>query len=105
MFHSRFVRAIAVIGTLALSVLIVPRPAVAAATPHSPATWAGARVREWNSNGGFREPRVVQARWQIPCLSTGADGAYDQWIGIEDTNGTSKIQVASVHTTTCGWMK
>src|SRR5687767_2108706 len=81
---------------LMLSVFSLPQTAVAAGTPYHPARWAGVIATKWHSNFGWRDPRVVKATWQVPCLPTTADGvygSYDQWIGVVDANGTSMIQV------------
>jgi hypothetical protein len=92
-----------VAGALLLTLLFAPAPANAAGTTYSTSTWAG--VRSWYVKGNlsewdWRTPDTVQAKWQIPCLPAGYDGAfgglygaYDQWVGLEAQDGVNLIQV------------
>ena len=78
-----------IVATL-LTLLTVASPSAAGGTAFTAENWAGIRAWEWNHNATWRLPTRVTAQWQVPCLNP-ADtryGAYDQWIGIEGSQGT-----------------
>lgn len=97
-------------GTLAVAALLavcaIASPVAAGGTPYAPANWAGIRAWNWKDGTGvWRLPTRVTAQWQIPCLSTTDSryGAYDQWIGIEGSQGTQiQVGVRSYHVD-IGW--
>ena len=98
--------AVATVLAACAAVVGAASPAVAGGTPYSPYNWAGVRAWQWQNNLQMWEsPSRVTAQWQIPCLSSTDTryGAYDQWIGIEGTQGTLiQVGVRSYHIDT-GW--
>lgn len=96
-----------IVGVLVLVIGVsTTSPAYAAGTPYSPFDWAGVRSWSWqpeprppgdpNLPDQWSPPRRAKADWTIQCLRPTLDGdygAYDQWIGIESSNGQDLIQV------------